>query len=111
MSADNGVYILITKDKFKKTGDHIWANQMLKGNDGVVAYRVAHCQAADNFDFYQKNEPHNVGAWMSDVFKRSEVCYNESEAMDQAHELAKKYDYLEYGIVTMDVRPMNFYGC
>lgn len=44
MSADNGIYILVTTDMHKWVNEYTTHNMM---PDGIKAYRVAHAQAID----------------------------------------------------------------
>ena len=109
MSADNGIYILHTKDKFKKTGDCYYENMWDKRID---AYRVAHTQAVDSFEWYIEHEIHNLGEWMSGVFGGSPIFYDLNEARDYAYRLAEKYEFLEYGVGgVVDASDYNFPGC
>jgi len=111
MSADNGVYILITRDKMKSVGRGRWKN--MKGT--ILAYRVAHCQAADNFEFYKERELHNLGHWMGYSFSHSRVYYEKAQAMadakGQAAHILKDFGILEYGIQEIDATEFNFPGC
>jgi|GEM_PF-5369941 len=107
MSADNGVYILKTTDKFKRINENSLEN--LFGKD-ITAYRVAHAQAVDNFDWYKENEIHNLGKWMYDVFGKSPVFYDEKEAREYAFKKHDEYDYTEYGVCDIDAGEYNFPG-
>lgn len=107
MSADNGIYILKTSDKFKKVSKGLLENLFY---DRIIAYRVAHIQAADNFDWFVLNELHNLGAWMKDVFGDSTVIYDNKEAFQHAQSLLGTIDYTEYGICTIDATSYNFPG-
>ena len=96
MSADNGIYILGTVTSYKKEGNaivHCGARRV---------YRVAHAQAIDNLEHYKNNEPHNLGAYMVDVWGKSEVYDDRDAAIVAADKLASKYDILEYGISFID---------
>ena len=98
MSADNGIYILVTKDTHKKTNPHTWTNTF---GEGVTAYRVAHAQAIDNLRWYEQNQPYNVGYFLSSVFGDSTPVYTLEEANKIALELEKTVGYTEYGICTI----------
>jgi len=78
MSADNGVYILCTKNE----------------------WRVAHAQAIENIDYFP--ECSLLGdATLVQVFGLSKVFTFKDAACDYAFDLADKIDkegYLEYGI-------------
>ena len=106
MSADNGIYILITTDKFVKVDDHITANN----GKPVEAYRVAHVQAIDNFDYYKKYEPHNLGTYMYKTWGDGDVFYEKTKALVKAQELYDDFSFVEYGIAEIDAREFNFYG-
>lgn len=105
MSADNCVAILKTTDKFKQSKPG-----HLENVGYITAYRIAHLQAIDNFDYYKHNQIHNLGWWMDECFGKSEVIYDEDKAILTAHKMAKNIDYLEYGIVTLDASKYNFPG-
>lgn len=107
MSADNCIAILKTTDKFKVQGN-VYHNTF---GEGIAAYRVAHIQAADSFNWLEENELHNLGAWMQEVFKFSFLVYNYEDALDFAHKLLDNIEYVEYGIVEIDASKYNFPGC
>lgn len=104
MSADNGIYILKTK-----------RTRRLEGNAWVKApthfvYRVAHVQAFDNFDWLKENQPYNLGAYMADVWGKSEIYPEEMAAFHAADALYQSIDYVEYGVSEIDATNMIFYG-
>jgi len=107
MSADNGIYILHTKDRYMKTGRGMW--KTIEG--GVNAWRIAHVQAIDNFDWYRTQEPHNLGHYMAEVWKNSPVFYKKEQAIRAAHKLAGEYNHLEYGVQFVEAAKFNFPGC
>lgn len=107
MSADNGVYILKTLDWFKEESANTQVNCL---PDGIIAYRVAHVQAADHFYYIEETELHNLGVWMKSGFKMSPVFYDEQEAMDYAINLHKNIGWTEYGINGIDASKYNFPG-
>lgn len=109
MSADNGVYILITTDKFKKTSEHSYENVSDEG--GIKAYRVAHAQAIDSFEWYKENEPHNLGYFLYRIWKKSPIFYKKGQALSFACDLHKKMGWTEYGISHIDAREFNFPDC
>lgn len=88
MSADNGIYILVT----------------MKKDSHDCEYRVAHAQAIDNLDYGTEEDKQNS---MVQYFGKSKV-YNESDAILFAHDLAKNYSVLEYGVSTIDLTPQEF---
>jgi hypothetical protein len=108
MSADNCIAILKTTDKFKIVGPGHLKNLF---GEGIIAYRVAHIQAHDNYEWYKDNEIHNLGCWFADLFKKSEVFYSKDEAAKRVVELLRKVDYVEYGIIDLDASEYNFPGC
>ena len=105
MSADNGIYVLVTKRTRTQENGVIF-------NDGKehLVFRVAHVQAIDNFDWYQKNQIYNLGAYMKDTWGASEVYKTVEAVMRKAVEMAKQYPVLEYGIRVIEVGDMIFYG-
>ena len=112
MSADNCIAILKTTDKFQVMDVNYKKNMF---GEGIIAYRVAHIQAHDNFDWYKENEVHNLGCWFALVFKHSTVFYDRVEAFNEAKTLQENvlvdYGILEYGIVELDASEYNFPGC
>ena len=105
MSADNGIYVLVTK-RTRTIENGIIVND---GNKHKV-YRVAHAQAIGNFDWYKKYQPYNLGAYMNDVWGESPTFKSEKEALEEASKKEKEFEYIEYGIVTIDASDMVFYG-
>jgi hypothetical protein len=84
MSADNGIYILKTKDQ----------------------YRVVHAQAIDNLNWSFKNlscDNDLVPTRIVEYFGNCDPIKNEGEAIKIAHELKKTTSYLEYGICTIAI--------
>lgn len=87
MSADNGVYILKTrKPPIKEDGCYI--------NQDGFEYRVAHCQSIDDIDCSD--------LFLAIKFGNCRVINIEREARDEAFKLEDEYEYLEYGISTID---------
>jgi hypothetical protein len=105
MSADNGIYILVTKDSHKKTSKYCWENTF---GEGVVAYRVAEAGAIDNLEWYERNQPYNIGYWLHSTFGHSEPVYSLKEAEKKAQEIEKVVGYTEYGINTIERLQYNF---
>lgn len=105
MSADNGIYILVTKDSHKKTSEYSWTNTFGKG---VIAYRVAEAGAIDNLEWYEKNQPYNIGYWLNSVFGKVRPVYSEEEALDIASKLEEEIGYTEYGVNKIDRLQYNF---
>ena len=104
MSSDNGVYILRTVRDRKEEPKGCWVQ-----SDRYYVWRVTHAQAIDNFEWYMRNDPHNLGAYMKDVWGKSPVFMNEQEALVYAHNLAKDIEPLEYGVSNIDT-DLKFYG-
>lgn len=107
MSADNAIVILKTTDKFRVYGNTLY-NMF---GEELPAYRVAHIQAVDNFDYYVENEIHNLGYWMYYTFGKETPVYVYDTALKIAHKLLDSADYVEYGIVEIDASKYNFPGC
>lgn len=112
MSADNGIYILKTVSHFQKIKAGVFKNLF---EETIPHYRVAHLQAIDNLDYYLKNAPYNLGAFVYESWKRSPVFETEAEALEYAKNLADKQDVLEYGIQSIDMAKITgqefvFYG-
>lgn len=87
MSADNGVYVLLTESE--------------KGPE----WRVAYSQAIDNIygkynDDLGRYEGH-IESIVS-VFSDAPVFYSLSEALDKAEEISYDYEYLEDGICVIN---------
>jgi hypothetical protein len=108
MSSDNGIYILSTirTRKYVKGErfDH-WETV----ESPYVVYRVAEMSAIDNFDWYEKNQNYNLGAYMKSVWGSSPVYETEEEALSAANELEKSLPLCEYGISHIRTQYI-FYG-
>ena len=107
MSADNGVYILITSDKFVQANDK--GGFVNTNGKPVKAYRVVHAQAIDNFDYYKEHEPHNLGAYMWDTWGSCEVFYDKTKALVEAQRIVDTFEFVEYGVAEIDASEYNFY--
>ena len=88
MSADNGIYILVTKSD--------------DGEDGVE-YRVKHAQAIENLYYRPIGHPDYGDAKFVpqeafSFFGNCEVFYDKSYAHNAAHMLSEGCEILEYGI-------------
>lgn len=108
MSADNGIYILVTKDNFKRIASGVTRNTF--GED-IIAYRVAHAQAIDNLEWYEKNQPYNVGYFLEETWGHCIPFYSEEEAFAFAQSEADRYFMLEYGICRIERLNYVFPGC
>jgi len=103
MSSDNGVYILSTIRNSKQEG-----NGWVKCEPYPI-YRVAHAQAIDNLDYYKGKEPHNLGAYMQDIWGTSPVYHDRDQAIIAANKIADSIDVLEYGVSMIETN-LKFYG-
>ena len=112
MSADNGIYILHTKETHiptlfdENTGiAYGWNNLFQK----IDVYRVSHTQGVDNFHWYKENELHMLGYFMMSVWEASPMFYTKEDAFRFAVELEDVMGYTEYGIGTIDATkyPLN----
>jgi hypothetical protein len=97
MSADNGVYVLRTFSNYVREGKAV---RFVK--EKFPEWRVAYASAIENFDFYENHQPENIGAYLVQVWKDSEVYESEAAAMLAANEIANAIkaagEYLEYGV-------------
>ena len=88
MSADNGIYILVTQRYPKKNDEGHYEN--IDGSE----YRVAICQSIEDIQCSD--------IVMCLLFSESPVFYSEDEAYTYARKLEEEYtkdgDFLEYGI-------------
>lgn len=101
MSADNGVYVLRTIRTRRQVG-HSWVR-----SEPHYIWRVAVTSAIDNYDWYKANEPHNLGAYLKDVWDSSLVFETKQQAMLVAHELAET-NRTEYGVCFINT-DLKFY--
>lgn len=93
MSADNGVYILATTNSETKE----------------IEYRVAHAQAIDNLDYYEKSKPvEELQEYMKEVWGNSHVYKNEKIAVAKAAQIEERYPFTEYGICFIDMTDRSF---
>lgn len=107
MSADNGIYILITKGNHKWIDEHTTQNMF---EQGIDAYRVAYSSSIENIEWCIQEEPHNLGYYLHLVFGESKVHYKYEDAMFEAIALSDEIGYTEYGIGTIDLTQYNFPG-
>lgn len=108
MSSDNCIGILITADHFIEQSPGLFKNLF---DEPVRAFRVAHVQAPDNFDYLKENRLHELGCWMRDHFEDSPVFFDSAGAGQYAFDLMKEHPVLEYGIVHFVATEFNFPGC
>lgn len=104
MSADNTIVVLGTKRTFTQEGN-IYYNHKPEH----MVYRVGHVGAWDNFDYYQRKQPYNLGAYLLDIFGKSKVFLDKQEALAYAYELESSIGYVEYGIQVEEM-DLFFYG-
>jgi hypothetical protein len=104
MSADNGIYILKTLST--TLGDK---GGRSRHTDPCPVYRVAEAQAIDNFDFYEREQPYNIGAYLKEVWGDSPIFLSESEAWAYAGDLSRGCSILEYGTSLIETDYI-FYG-
>ena len=84
MSADNGIYILVSPIP----------NSMRK------EYRVSYAQAIDSLYYFPKDNVLNAAMEVY-MFHKAPIFFTEEEAVDYAYFLSKKCGYLEYGFGIM----------
>lgn len=104
MSADNGVYILKTIRTRKQTPNG-WGEK----TEPYSVYRVTIACAIENFDYYEKKQPYNIGAYMMSIWGDSPLFEDKDEALKYAHQLEKSVPYCEYGVSFIDTEYV-FYG-
>jgi len=107
MSADNGIYILTTRDNHKRTSEYTTENML---PNGILAYRVAYCQGVDNIDYAIQHEPHNIGFYLHHMFGNAPIFYDYNAAKQFALDQESNYSYLEYGVSEIDLTNLNFPG-
>lgn len=107
MSADNCVAILATTSSFAHEGGGRYRN--LRENTRTH-YRVAHTQAIDNFDWYEQNQPYNLGAYMQDVWPKEPIYLTRDDAWKAARDMLDSIEYTEYGIVEIDGTKYHYMG-
>lgn len=92
MSADNGIYILVTKGP---------------------EYRVSHAQAIDNIH-YNEDSDHDPEFFNSDIvydyFGECQVFTNEDDALKEATRLEEDIGWTEYGICSLYFEEETFPG-
>lgn len=93
MSADNGIYILVTKSATSRTGKE---------------YRVIYAQAIDNMEFGKTQEEKEYSLVCSFGNPKTALFQVRDAAILHAHEMAKNYSYLEYGVREIDYSHREF---
>jgi hypothetical protein len=88
MSADNGIYILVSPNK----------------DTGFTEYRVIYAQSIDNIHYKPNHGDYNKEQ-LIDYFGKCKFNVSDVDALAFARKLESKYDYLEYGIkwIYMDI--------
>ena len=104
MSADNTIVIIETKRTALENPKGVWTNRVPN-----TVFRVAHVQAFDNFDYYKKEQPYNLGAYLYVTFCKSPVFTKVSDALEYAQQLEKEIGYVEYGIQNFDLTEYVFW--
>ncbi len=104
MSADNGIYILRTvRNRFdvdEQTGQRV--------KIPYYVYRVAEAFAMDNFEWYEKKQPYNLGAFMLSIWGESDVFTTLESAFEYAHKLEANVSILEYGVSVIETEYIFF---
>jgi hypothetical protein len=85
MSADNGVYVLMTKRA-----------------PSILVYRVAMASAIDNVEFYRTKRAEKLDEYLDYVWGKSDQYDDLGKALIFAHRLDKKYP-TEYGVKIIDM--------
>lgn len=85
MSADNGVYILPVRHK-----------------DGKEEWRVEYHYAIDNITHMPNRKDGYNHTALNEYFGKSSSFVSKEKAVVFAHDLAKKHDNLEYGVVFLN---------
>lgn len=95
MSADNGVYILHTKDTEIEDENGWWSTHHYSP---INVYRVAHTSGIDNFFHIEETQLYMLGVYMHEVWGESKVHLELEDALKEASEIEKKLTICEYGI-------------
>ena len=99
---DNGIYILktlstaITKDGWREDCE------------AYPVWRVAHAQCIENFDFFEEEQPYNVGAYLQALWGRSPVFLDSNEAFVFAQKVEKKLKGTAHGVNVIDTEYIFF---
>ncbi len=94
MSADNAVIVLRTWSNKVSCGEGCFQNV-----EPYEVFRVFHTQSWDNFYWFEKYQPYNVGAYLLNETKGCKEKYTDYiEASRVARALQKEIGYVEYGI-------------
>lgn len=96
MSADNTIIVLSTVTEWERQNHVIYRVPKYR------VYRVAHIQAWDNFEWYQENQPYNLGYYLWSCFKDSTVYKDRQSACNKSEQLYNEIGYVEYGIQHVD---------
>ena len=98
MSRDDCIAILITKDSHKQITPCAWENMW---EQGIIAYRVACIQGADNLEWLEQNEPYNAGVFMDRNFSDVPIFYDKERALNYAYQLDEQL-WTEYGVIEIE---------
>lgn len=104
MSADNGIYVLVTTDSFYREGNCF--HNMLP--HGITTYRVAYAHGIDDLGWLEDNEPYNVGHFLHYVWKDSPPLYDRAEVEKEIERLKLIHSDTEYGVNWIDRKQYNF---
>jgi hypothetical protein len=111
MSADNTIVILATTSSIKQvSGVHFKTRVFEHADPPIVHYRVAHVQNFEDYDWFAKDQPYNVGAWLYNNFKDSPIFTNKDDALVYAREMYHEIEYVEYGISFLDATQYHLLG-
>lgn len=93
MSADNGIYILVTKKP---------------GSGTEKEYRVVYAQAIENMEFGSTQEEKDYSLVCSFGNPKTPIFTDRDKALEYAHDMAKNCTILEYGVQEIDYTHREF---
>lgn len=99
MSADNGIYILGTTESKPRIDPETGYQN---GCDYVRVYRIAHTQAIDTFDYYERQNLPMLGIYMKETWGESAKYRTKESALEHAGLMKEEIGYLEYGISVIE---------
>lgn len=112
MSADNCIAILHTVDTDKQSVyTDMYGYDLVswsRAEGPLDAWRVAHVQGLDGFDWYKDNQLYMLGKYMYDMWGKSEVFYTREEAKAAAEKEFQRVRWTEYGTVEVDATEFSF---
>ena len=108
MGADNCIIILVTTSSFVREQGGVRRNISPHTRQH---YRVAHAQGGiDAFDWYLKNQPYNLGAFIKDIWPEAPVYLSEQDARRAADKMLSETGSVECSVVEIDARKFHYYG-